>query len=348
MCYIHGRIYEGEWKNDMRSGRGYERHQNGDTYSGQFLLGKPHGHGVRRWAGSGQVYDGEWKQGVKHGYGIWKAADNVSYIGEWKDGQATGQGAAQFANGDRYEGEWVNFQKHGQGQDLFANGDSYRGSYVQGQPQGQGFYKWANGNVYEGQFELGLKQGKGRWKKGQLSPGEPSSEYFGGYHQDKKHGYGEFKWASGNSYKGEFRNDEREGHGEMKWVDGSSYIGEWLRGIQHGYGKMHFADGQVREGYFESNIYVGPTKPLNKNSHSRSASQLGTMKPFKSVGRAERSNETSRVDKQQSDSYNYQQKEKGFTKKLNMNSSNGFFSAARLKKRLESPINSEQQGTTQI
>lgn len=48
---------------------------------------------------------------------------------------------------------------------------------------------------------------------------------------DKKSGYGEFRWASGNVYKGEYKDDMREGHGVMAWVDGSKYIGEWRRGI---------------------------------------------------------------------------------------------------------------------
>lgn len=60
----------------------------------------------------------------------------------------------------------------------------------------------------------------------------------------------------------------------MKWVDGSSYVGQWMRGIQHGYGKMNFADGQVKEGYFDNNIYIGPTQPkgmLKGASYSKSA-----------------------------------------------------------------------------
>jgi hypothetical protein len=40
---------------------------------------------------------------------------------------------------------------------------------------------------------------------------------------DKKHGYGIFQWASGNSYKGEYKDDERDGYGEMKWTDASIY-----------------------------------------------------------------------------------------------------------------------------
>ena len=51
----------------------------------------------------------------------------------------------------------------------------------------------------------------------------------------------------------------------MKWTDGSTYIGEWQRGIQHGYGKIVLADGTTKEGYFENNLYLGPTTKLIKN-----------------------------------------------------------------------------------
>ena len=54
---------------------------------------------------------------------------------------------------------------------------------------------------------------------------------------DKKDGYGEFQWASGNSYKGYFKDDERHGRGKMIWTEGANsmsetvYEGDWERGI---------------------------------------------------------------------------------------------------------------------
>eukprot|EP00826_Nyctotherus_ovalis_P065096 TRINITY_DN9560_c0_g1_i1.p1 TRINITY_DN9560_c0_g1~~TRINITY_DN9560_c0_g1_i1.p1 ORF type:complete len:260 (+),score=48.02 TRINITY_DN9560_c0_g1_i1:250-1029(+) len=81
--------------------------------------------------------------------------------------------------------------------------------------------------------------------------------YEGQYYKDKKHGFGIFKWATGNIYRGQYKADEREGIGEMKWTDGSIYIGEWVAGIQHGYGRMYFPDGTVKEGLFDSNVHKG-------------------------------------------------------------------------------------------
>lgn len=36
MLYKKNRVYEGEWVNDVRSGRGYERYLNGNKYEGEF------------------------------------------------------------------------------------------------------------------------------------------------------------------------------------------------------------------------------------------------------------------------------------------------------------------------
>lgn len=43
MVYKNGRIYEGSWLKDMRSGKGFEKYATGNTYEGEFLTGKPHG-----------------------------------------------------------------------------------------------------------------------------------------------------------------------------------------------------------------------------------------------------------------------------------------------------------------
>jgi hypothetical protein len=58
-----------------------------------------------------------------------------------------------------------------------------------------------------------MKNGKGRWKKfiegNQI--GKLSNEFRGEYVNDRKNGYGEFKWHSGNIYKGMYKDDERDG-----------------------------------------------------------------------------------------------------------------------------------------
>ena len=54
--------------------------------------------------------------------------------------------------------------------------------------------------------------------------------YEGEYINDKKCGYGIFKWGNGNMYKGNFFDDVRHGYGEMYWSDGAYYKGMWELG----------------------------------------------------------------------------------------------------------------------
>jgi hypothetical protein len=49
MYYKKNRVYEGEWMNDVRHGKGYERYSNGNKYEGDFINGKAHGKGVYNW-----------------------------------------------------------------------------------------------------------------------------------------------------------------------------------------------------------------------------------------------------------------------------------------------------------
>ena len=58
MKYKTGRVYEGDWINDLRHGHGYERYANGNVYFGDFDTGKAHGHGHYTWHFTGEIYDG--------------------------------------------------------------------------------------------------------------------------------------------------------------------------------------------------------------------------------------------------------------------------------------------------
>lgn len=42
---------------------------------------------------------------------------------------------------------------------------------------------------------------------------------------DKKCGYGVYRWQNGNEYRGTFKDDYKHGYGEMYWADGRVYKG---------------------------------------------------------------------------------------------------------------------------
>lgn len=55
-------------------------------------------------------------------------------------------------------------------------------------------------------------------------------QYTGGFKNDKKHGYGEFKNKNGNIQKGEWRNNQQEGQGMMILANGETMKCKWEGG----------------------------------------------------------------------------------------------------------------------
>ena len=63
----------------------------------------------------------------------------------------------------------------------------------------------------------GLKDGNGKWRKifrgVETKDDEFEIYYEGDYLDDKKNGFGEFQWSSGNKYIGAYVDDLRQGYG---------------------------------------------------------------------------------------------------------------------------------------
>ena len=54
------RVYEGQWVNDKREGRGFEIYTNRNVYHGLFKDNRRHGQGSYYKVDSGEVYKGQW------------------------------------------------------------------------------------------------------------------------------------------------------------------------------------------------------------------------------------------------------------------------------------------------
>ena len=83
--------------------------------------------------------------------------------------------------------------------------------------------------------------------------------YKGNYLNDKKCGFGIYKWASGNIYAGEYFYDYRQGYGEMMWTDGSYYRGQWENGNQSGEGEIYYQN-ELKFGLFSNNVLISEMK----------------------------------------------------------------------------------------
>ncbi|CAK64142.1 unnamed protein product (macronuclear) [Paramecium tetraurelia] len=76
-------------------------------------------------------------------------------------------------------------------------------------------------------------------------------EYQGEVMNDKRHGKGTYKFASGNRYEGQWKNHQKHGKGKLYYKNGELYIGDWVENKKCGEG-MHF--------YINGDRYVGEWK----------------------------------------------------------------------------------------
>ena len=78
--------YIGEWKDNLRNGKGILYFKNGDKYLGDFINDKANGYGKGIYE-NGNYYIGEWKNGLMHGKGImyYKNGD-IKYDDEFIEG----------------------------------------------------------------------------------------------------------------------------------------------------------------------------------------------------------------------------------------------------------------------
>ncbi|XP_040843519.1 MORN repeat-containing protein 1 [Ochotona curzoniae] len=153
--------YEGEWKGGKEHGRGKLLFKDGSYYEGDFVDGEILGEGRRYWAWSGNSYSGQFVLGEPHGHGVMEYKAGGHYEGQLVQGTREGHGCLVDQAGQVYRGWFHDNKRHGQGQMLFKNGDTYSGDWVRDQRQGHGVLCCANGSTYEGQWHSDTFSGLG-------------------------------------------------------------------------------------------------------------------------------------------------------------------------------------------
>ncbi|XP_066518797.1 alsin isoform X2 [Hoplias malabaricus] len=117
---------------------------------------------------------------------------------------------------------------------------TYEGRWVAGKPHGRGVLKWPDGRMYTGAFKNGLEDGYGDY----IVPNKNlnKSDHYQGYWKDgKMHGFGTFRYATGEVYEGSFQDNMRHGHGmlrsgKLNSTSPSVFIGQWMMDKKTGYG----------------------------------------------------------------------------------------------------------------
>uniref|UniRef100_A0A673FX90 VPS9 domain-containing protein n=1 Tax=Sinocyclocheilus rhinocerous TaxID=307959 RepID=A0A673FX90_9TELE len=116
----------------------------------------------------------------------------------------------------------------------------YEGRWVSGKPNGWGVVKWPDERMYTGTFKNGLEDGFGDY----VVPNKnlnSCDHYQGQWKDGKMHGFGTFRYASGEIYEGSFQDNMRHGHGmlrsgKLNSTSPSVFIGQWQYDKKSGYG----------------------------------------------------------------------------------------------------------------
>lgn len=215
--YDNGAVYSGEWRGNIRDGKGVMTWPDKSKYEGQWHADHAHGTGKFVYS-NGDIYDGQWKNDMTHGKGVYKHSDGTIFTGGFDSDL-----------------------KHGKGEETWPDGAKYTGQFLLGKKQGKGVFDWNNGQKYEGQFFMNDIQGQGQytWSDGRVYKGE--------WNDNKMHGKGKLIWKSGMYYEGQYVQDKRHGFGVLMSDDGRKYTGTWNKGKQHGKGVME-EDGKKTPG----------------------------------------------------------------------------------------------------
>ena len=148
---IGGEVYEGEWKQDHRSGLGCLISAEG-LYKGRFAEGKFEGEGAMAYK-NGDSYEGSWKAGKRWGAGRLQQVSGDVYIGNFANDVYEGEGQLAQSSGVLYNGEFHLGLFHGVGHLIYPSGDTFQGLFEKGIRSGPGAVVKPDGRVVNGYYE---------------------------------------------------------------------------------------------------------------------------------------------------------------------------------------------------
>jgi len=258
--------------------------KDGRSYSGDFVDGRPQGHGIEQLP-DGSTYDGEWIDGRHEGEGSMTLADGSRYDGAFAHGARNGEGLFQTPSG-RYRGDWVDDMPQGTGRFDYVDGASYDGNWMAGRRNGFGVYRRPDGSSYEGDWQNDVPDGYGQlvepdgytydggWTNGQRSGygamkiGETFG-YEGTWRANRRHGFGREVRPDGGEYTGDWQDDERQGRGVLRTPNGARHEGLWDRNAPRGDGTRTSAEGIRIDGQWDGDFASSGTVTLRSGREYR-------------------------------------------------------------------------------
>ena len=147
-------IYEGEFKNDLREGYGKYIYKDGSYYIGEWKKNLKNGKGILYYNNNKKKYEGNFKDDKFYGFGKYIYEDGSYYIGNWKYNLKDNKGTMFYNdNTIQYTGEYYNDKFEGYGIYNYQNGDYYDGKWESGKKNGEGIlYNKKDKIIYMGYF----------------------------------------------------------------------------------------------------------------------------------------------------------------------------------------------------
>ena len=96
---IKRKKYEGDFKNNLRDGKGKIYWNDGERYEGDWKNDKWEGKGIYYW-NDGRKYDGDWNNNKKEGKGIFYWNDGDRDMGDYSNDQPIGKHARLTKSGE--------------------------------------------------------------------------------------------------------------------------------------------------------------------------------------------------------------------------------------------------------
>ena len=288
-------MFEGEFLNWKRNGKGKEYYENGEIkYKGEYLNGKRNGKGKEYYETGKIKFEGEYLKGDiiegkkfdEKGKKIFELERNGRGIEFYDYGILKFEG--DYLKGKRWNGNGYSYYgnetfelKNGKGYVLEydSKGDLlFKGDYLEGKRSGKG-KEYQNGKLmFQGNYTYGIRNGRGREYFDNLRL-KFEGDYLNGIIWNGKgydyQGIEVFEIKNGNGYlkefthkgnlifEGEYLNGKRNGKGKEYKNDEIIFEGEYLNGKRNGKGKEYKINTIILEREYLNGIRNGIGKEYN-------------------------------------------------------------------------------------
>ena len=278
----NGSVYEGVFQAGKIHGLGTMDFPNRDRYSGEWRNQVRQGRGRYKFA-TGDEYLGEFQSNAIQGTGTMTYIDGSKYEGQWYNSQPQGKGVLTLANKDRYEGDFQLGKFGGKGTMIYANGDKYVGGWKDSKPHGSGTLSTTTGAPLAGIWDQGRFLGASRLEilQNQVALPDDTLQYRNCNVEYCATGLGQFVYRNGTRYIGYFANGNPEGLGKTFYPSGDRYEGGWKSNSPQGRGIMYYRDGRILTALWEKGLPV--QKIFEETQKPNAATKPPSGKPTSDV-----------------------------------------------------------------